>query len=184
MRLRIWGGVILVIVLVVGILALILPSSFHKGIPSFNAFWFGTHVFLSLLGYAAFTISFISGFFYLVLERELKLKTSAPLLSRLPPLEYIELISFRSLWAGTLLLGLGLINGIFWAWWGKVSLKYNDPKVMFSFLTWLIYGVILYIRSATRWRGRKVAYLSMIGFALILINFFIMNYVSKGHGFF
>jgi ABC-type uncharacterized transport system permease subunit len=182
-RLRILLGIILVIVLALGGLALGFPRYFSKTIPSLNAFWFGTHIFLSLLGYAAFALALVSGILYLVLDRQLKRKASRSAY-RLPPLESLEWINFRSLWAGVVLLGLGLVSGLFWAKWALIPLTFKDPKVIAACVTWGIYGLILYIRSTARWRGRKVAYLTMLGFSGVLITFFIMNYFSKEHGFF
>ncbi|MBI1884044.1 MAG: cytochrome c biogenesis protein CcsA [Chlamydiae bacterium] len=183
-RMRMVMGIVLVLVLALGGIFFGLPRYFDKAIPSFNAFWFGTHVLFSLLGYAAFALSLICGLLYLFLERQLKLKSTNSFFYRLPPLESLELMAFRSLWGGTLLLGLGLASGLLWARWAGLPLSFRDPKVSAAIITWLIYAVILYVRFTARWRGRKVAYLSLVGFLAVLITFFVMNYFSKGHGFF
>ena len=183
-RLRILLGIILVIVLAIGGIALLLPRYFSKVIPSINVFSFGTHIFLSLMGYASFAVALLSGLMYLVLDRQLKLKVSNAFFERLPPLESLEWINFRSLWAGTILLGLGLVSGLVWAYWAGIALSLKDSKVVATCVTFVVYGVILYIRSTARWRGRKVAYLSVLGFTCVLITFIMMNYFSKGHGFF
>ncbi len=185
LRMRILLGVVLLLVFVIGGAALGIPRSLEKTIPALNTFWLAAHILLSLLGYAAFCVGLISSIFYLILDRQLKMKISGPLFQRLPPLEVLEFINFRSLWAGTLFLGLGLLSGFLWAKWSKnISLTIADPKVISAWATFFIYGGILYVRSTARLRGRKVAYLTIFGFACVLITFFLMNYVSKGHGFF
>lgn len=183
-RLRILFGITLGIALAMGGIALALSKYFSKDVPSLNAFWFGTHIFLSLLGYAAFALALVSGILYLILDRQLKLKVSRSFFSRLPPLESLESINFKSLWVGAVLLGMGLVSGLLWAKWANLPLSLRDPKVLAAWATWVIYGLIIYIRTTTRWRGRKVAYLTVLGFSSVLVTFFVMNYFSKGHGFF
>jgi ABC-type uncharacterized transport system permease subunit len=183
-RLRILLGITLGMAFMLGGIALILPKYFFKDVPSMNAFWFGTHVFLSLLGYAAFALALVSGILYLILDRQLKLKVDRPFFYRLPPLESLEFINFRSLWIGAVLLGMGLVSGFLWTKWSDAPLRLNDPKVIAAWTTWAIYGLIIYIRTTARWRGRKVAYLTVLGFSSVLVTFFVMNYLSKGHGFF
>lgn len=185
LRMRILLGIVLLVVVTVGGIALAMPRYLEKNIPSFNAFWLSGHILLSLLGYAAFAVALISSVLYLILDRQLKLKRSGPLFQRLPPLESLEFINFRSLWAGIVLLGLGLISGILWTRWAKtLSLTITDPKVIAAWVTFFVYALIIYIRSTTRLRGRKVAYLTIFGFSGVLITFFVMNYFSKAHGFF
>ena len=183
-KLRVILSILLASVVVIGLSALSVSRYVHKAIPSFNAFWFGTHIVLSLMGYVAFFVAFISSIIYLVVNRQLKLKKTELSENSLPPLEALEWLSFRSLWSGVILLGLGLIHGVFWVFYSHISLSWTDPKVIAAGCTFLIYSLILYFRYRTCWRGKKVAWLSCLGFASVLITFFVMNYFSKGHGFF
>lgn len=177
-------GFVLVIVITLGSIALGLPRYFPKSIPAINAFWFGTHILTTLLGYAAFGVALLSGVLYLCLNHQLKLKRTGNFFDRLPPLEGLEWVNGRSLWVGIILLGVGLLSGLCWAHVSKVALSVGDPKVIAAWVTWIIYGSILYIRSTARWRGRKIAYLTVLGFCAVMVTFFLMNYLSKDHGFF
>jgi ABC-type uncharacterized transport system permease subunit len=183
-RLRILLGMILALVLGIGGFALLLPKYFSKTIPDVNALWFGTHIMLALLGYAAFAVACLSSLLYLLLDRQLKWKKEYTLLNRLPPLESLEWINFRSLWAGTVFLGLGLLSGWIWQSQSGWGLSLTDPKVLAAWGTFFIYAGVIGVRSTARWSGRKTAYLSVLGFVSVLVTFFVMNYFSKGHGFF
>ena len=53
--------------------------------------------------------------------------------------------------------------------WGHAW--HGDPKVTASLVTWGIYLVLLLYRLSSRWRGRRAAYISIAGFASVLITF-------------
>jgi ABC-type transport system involved in cytochrome c biogenesis permease subunit len=53
--------------------------------------------------------------------------------------------------------------GSYWSW---------DPKETASLLTWLVYGAYLHARVVRGWRGRRAAWLLMLGFACVLFTFF------------
>ena len=45
-----------------------------------------------------------------------------------------------------------------------------DPKVAWSFVTWLIYLGLVFFRWTAGWRGRKAAYLAIAGFASVVVS--------------
>jgi ABC-type transport system involved in cytochrome c biogenesis permease subunit len=59
-----------------------------------------------------------------------------------------------------------------------------DPKIMMAVLTWLIYGLLL---ASRRWAGlspRRTAWLSAVGFAIVLLNFLPVAYFfARSHNF-
>jgi len=52
--------------------ALILPSGKGAVPPLLQSFWLAIHIALALLGYAALTLAFLGGIFYLIQERQIK----------------------------------------------------------------------------------------------------------------
>src|SRR5581483_5491513 len=72
---------------------LLASESVHRG-------WLFTHIALILVGYAALVLSFGASLLYLLQERSLKSKNVRGILSRLPALEIIDEIGFRSLLLG------------------------------------------------------------------------------------
>ncbi len=130
--------------------------------------WFYIHTPFVILGYAAFFIAFAAAIMYLIQEHALKSKQSVRFYNWLPSLELCDDLAYRSLAIGFPLITLGIITGALWAQtvWGAWA---RDPKVLVSFLTWLIYLLLIFYRLAG-WRGRKAAYLSIVGFIGVLVT--------------
>ncbi len=67
-------------------------------------------------------------------------------------------------------LTLGILTGAIWAqdawgrYWGW------DPKESWALVTWLWYLMLLHLRGLRRWRGRRMAWLAVAGFALIFFT--------------
>jgi len=144
--------------------------------------WLFTHIALIFTGYAALVLSFGASVLYLVQERALKSKKSSGILARLPALEVIDEIGFRSLLLGFPFMTLGLIAGTIVAQstFGRVNLL--DPKILLSLLMWVVYLVLLYTRWSAGWRGRRAAYLAASAFVFALIAW-AANYFSTIHRF-
>ena len=47
----------------------------------------------------------------------------------------------------------------------------SDPKILLAFLTWLIYLLLIHYRLIAGWRGKKAAYLAIVGFVGVLVTF-------------
>ena len=59
----------------------------------------------------------------------------------------------------------------------------NDPKEIFAGLTWLVYLVLIIYRSTADWRGRRAAWLGVLGFALVLCTLFGTRLLGGYHKF-
>jgi cytochrome c-type biogenesis protein CcsB len=143
--------------------------------------WFYIHTPLVFLGYAALFIAFAAAMMYLIQEHALKSKHSVRFYNWLPSLDVCDDLAYRSLAIGFPLITLGIIAGALWAQavWGVWA---RDAKVLFSFLTWLVYLMLIFYRI-TGWRGRKAAYLSIVGFIGVLVTFLGANYFGGLHTF-
>lgn len=144
--------------------------------------WLFAHIALIFTGYAALILSFGASLLYLVQEHALKSKKSNGILSRLPALEVIDEIGFRSLLLGFPFMTLGLVAGsvVAQSIFGRVNLL--DPKILLSILMWAVYLILLYTRWSAGWRGRRAAYLSASAFVFALIAW-AANYFSAIHRF-
>ena len=59
-----------------------------------------------------------------------------------------------------------------------------DPKIAVAMLSWAIYSFQLYARRAIGWSGRRYAWLSTVGFAIVLVNFVAVGlFLTKSHNF-
>jgi len=131
---------------------------------------FPVHVTLVIFSYAAFVVTFVSGVMYLIQEHELKAKHFGAAFQRLPALNTCDEIGYRSLTIGFVLLTLGVVTGIFWNNQRDGRYWHNDPKEVMALVTWLVYLFIMHYRLTAGWRGRRVAWLSIAGFVVVILT--------------
>jgi ABC-type uncharacterized transport system permease subunit len=154
--------------------------------PVLRSGWVFLHIALIFTGYAALCLSFGASLLYLVQARRLKEKRqrreAGGLASRLPALETIDDIGYKSLLLGFPFMTLGLIAGAALAQAKFGPVYFHDPKVMLSLLMWVVYVVLLYTRWNNGWRGRRAAYLAACAF-LAALGAWAANYFSAVHKF-
>ena len=135
-----------------------------------SAAWlFPVHTTLLIFAYAALFVAFTASVMYLLMERELRLKTFGAVFHRLPSLATVDDVGSGAAGAGFTLLTLGLVTGVVWSSARTGRVWHNDPVEMFALLTWVLYLALLHYR--TQWRGRKAAWLGVAGGALVLCTF-------------
>jgi len=148
--------------------------------PLLRSGWVLLHIALIFAGYAALFFSFAASILYLAQERSLKAKHSAGIWARLPALETIDDIGYRSLLLGFPFMTAGLLAGSVLAGASFGAAYFRDPKVVLSVLMWLVYMVLLYTRWNAGWRGRRAAFLSTFAF-LAALGAWAANYLSAVH---
>jgi ABC-type uncharacterized transport system permease subunit len=153
--------------------AMVINSDPNTTPAAFGATWlFPIHTTLLIFAYAAFSIVFMASVMYLLQERELKLKTFSGIFHRLPALSTINEIATTAAAIGLTLLTLGIVTGMIWSWSRNGQMWHNDPKEIFAVLTWVLYFILAIYRSTASWRGRRAAWLGVLGFVLVLCTFF------------
>ncbi|NOZ21316.1 MAG: cytochrome c biogenesis protein CcsA [Planctomycetes bacterium] len=148
----------------------------HRGgeVPEgLNAFWTALHTIPIFLGFAFFALGFAASLLYLTQERRLKSKLLEPLIARLPSLETLDRTAKMSTLIGFPLYTLGLILGIVWARSGSaVALGWPpDAIIVVGIVAWVVYCALVHVRLAEITHGRKVAYLTIAGFILVIAAF-------------
>ena len=132
-----------------------------------TSWWLPVHVAASLLGAADFVVAFAVAAMYLVQQRLLKRGAVGPVMERLPSLDALDRLNYRVVALGMPVFTLALVSGVVLAvakrpdWWASWL-------VAASFLAWALYAVLLHVRLRAGWRGPKVAYLTVLGFLLVL----------------
>lgn len=145
----------------------------------------GFHVLSAFLGYTAITISAVYGFLYLMLYHDIKSSRFGVIYKRLPNLEILERLSFTSAAFGFVLLTITIIIGIIWLPQSLMEFSYTDPKLLVTFIIWIIYAVGLSAKKIARWQGRRIIVLSMFGFAIAMVSLTIVNmFFSEFHKFY
>lgn len=137
--------------------------------------WVWLHAIIALLSYGAFGLASALAAMYLLQERQLRVKAFSRLYRHLPALEDMDRACWWLVGSGFTLLTLALASGSLQAgrlWGGHWA---SDGKVIASAGVWLFYAACLGLRAWAGWRGRRLAYLSLLGFAVILVNYLVVG---------
>ena len=163
--------------------SLSVKSGIQPLIPALQSNWLISHVITCFFGYAALTIACGLGFMYLLKGLE---KGEKPRLffRLLPGRKIVDELTYQSVVIGFIFLTLGIITGSVWAYSAWGSYWSWDPKETWSLITWLIYAAILHSRFVHGWRGKRMAIMSIIGFASVLFTYFGVNYLPGLHSYF
>ena len=151
--------------------------------PAFRGGWLLVHIATIFLGYTGFFLTFVAAVMYLIQERDLKSKRPRAFYYRLPSLDVCDELYYRSLVFGLPFLSVGILTGFVWAsqtWKGPWEL---DPKILASLVTWLIYLTLFSTRLSGSWRGRRAAYVAIVGFAAVMVTFLGVSLLSGQHGY-
>ncbi len=148
--------------------------------PILKSYWLPIHVILAFLGDAIFALTFCVSIMYLIQERHIKKKKMGKLMRLLPSLSLLDQLNYRLLSIGFPLLTLGIITGSIWAEYAWGSYWSWDPKETWSLITWLVFAALLHQRLTVGWRGKKAAWVAIVGFGLVLFTFLGVNLLLSG----
>jgi cytochrome c-type biogenesis protein CcsB len=177
-RIHVLGSFILPLALISLLSAAALPKEVPTLEPVLRTVW--VHVTLSVLGTVGFAVAFVAGIMYLIQERLLKSKRFNVLYAKLPPLDFLDNLNQQSIVLGFPLLTLGIITGAIAAEYSRGSFLSWNPEQTWALVTWVFYFVVLLGRITVGWRAKRAAYLTIIGFAGVVLTF--VGVLMKGHG--
>jgi ABC-type transport system involved in cytochrome c biogenesis permease subunit len=154
---------------------------------------FNVHVSSLLFAYASFALACVIGITYVLLFKEIKAKHLGVFYTRMPSLDVLDRMNQRAIFVGWVFLTVGLIVGAVWAWQTQgyasaeprlQNMSLQDPKIFVAVLCWILYSFELFAAPRIGWGGRRAAYLSAFGFAIVLLNFLAISYfLTKSHNF-
>ena len=94
---------------------------------------------------------------------------------------------------GWIFLTVGLVVGAVWTPQARAyapdlpqlhAMSLQDPKIFVAVICWAVYSFELFAARRIGWGGRRAAYLSALGFAIVLLNFVPISYfLTKSHNF-
>ena len=117
------------------------------------------------------------------LARRIPAESKASLLDRFPEIRVLDELGYQLILLGFLFLSIGIITGAVWAnsawgrYWGW------DPKETWSLITWFVYATLLHARLMRGWHGKRIAFLSIFGFASVLFTYFGVNLLPGLHSY-
>lgn len=156
---------------------------------------FGLHVSSLLFAYASFALAGVIGITYVLLFKEIKAKHLGFFYARLPSLEVLDRMNQRAIVIGWIFLTLGIIVGGVYAVQAQAlpsaagdprvqNMSVQDPKIFVAIICWAVYSFEVFAARRIGWGGRRTAYLSAVGLAIVLLNFVPVSYfLTKSHNF-
>ncbi|HUH07695.1 MAG TPA: cytochrome c biogenesis protein CcsA [Egibacteraceae bacterium] len=152
---------------------------------------FTVHVLSMLLAYASFALACVIGITYVLLFNEIKAKHLGLFYARLPSLQVLDAMNGRAVLVGWIFLTLGVAVGGIWATQIRdipdpraQAMSLGDPKILMALVLWGVYSFALFARRAIGWSGRRAAWLSVVAFAIVLLNFLLVGYfLTRSHNF-
>lgn len=179
------------VLLELGIAVTVLYTQSEQLVPALQSYWLAIHVTAAIVCMGAFTVGAVLSALYLVAAlAEEKIAQGQPVgragnfAKRLPSADRLDLMAYRihafmfPLWTFAVIAGAIWAEAAWGRYWGW------DPKETWAFITWVIYAAYLHARATVGWRGRKAAYVALLGFAAIMFNYFIVNiYVNGLHSY-
>jgi cytochrome c-type biogenesis protein CcsB len=169
------------VVLALGLCATVLYTAAGPLVPALHSYWIWIHVTAMTLAIGSFIVAAVLNVLYLVADRYNRRMGPATstgfgaVLRRLPAADTLDRLSYRTVIFGFPIWTFGIIAGAIWAdeawgrYWGW------DPKETWAFITWVVYAGFLHARATSGWRGRKAAYIQLVGFATLLFNLVGVN---------
>jgi len=169
------------IVLALGLCATVLYTAAGPLVPALHSYWIWIHVTTMTVAIGSYTVAAVLTVLYLIADRHARRNAADPqggfgaLLHRLPPADALDRLSYRTVIFAFPIWTFAVIAGAIWAdqawgrYWGW------DPKETWAFITWVVYAGYLHARATAGWRGRKAAYIQLVGFASLLFNLVGVN---------
>lgn len=161
--------------------------------PALQSPWLAIHVSLAASAIGLFVLTFAMNVLQLVQARREKALAQGPsgwfertvsrwqFMHLVPKAFSLESWAYRLNAVGFVFWTLGpMITGAIWAqqswgrYWGW------DPKEVWTFVIWVVYAGYLHARATRGWTGNRAAWLSIIGFICIIINYAVVNVYFPG----
>ena len=176
-RIRYLGTfVVLPVLLTLGLAVTVLYTESAQLVPALKSVWLVIHVSAAIIASGLLTIGFAQTICFLVQDRlERSPARPASFFDRLPSAAVLDRSAYRMHAFAYPIWTFAVIAGAIWAenawgrYWGW------DPKETWAFITWMVYTAYLHARATAGWKGRKAAYVALLGYATFLFNYLVVN---------
>jgi HemX protein len=180
-RLRFVGAFASPVLFAVGVFAL-MPSLDppHGPRPEFTGALASMHATMILLAYGAFGLGAVAATMFLMQQHDLKMHKLRAVLSLMPSIQRLDVVTSRVLLVGFVLLTFGLAAG------GHLQRPegvtyWRDAKVLWSAVLWVLCAGLLFARWRFVLTGRRFAVGVISVFVFILLTFWVTNLLSPLH---
>ncbi|HCE10773.1 MAG TPA: ABC transporter permease [Oxalobacteraceae bacterium] len=178
-----------VLVLPCAAVAAVLPALFPGSIvPALEGKspLFSWHIVIAMLAYSTLTIAAFHAVLMALQESRLHMRASAKsgwlaaMIDRLPAILTMEKLLFRLIAFGFVLLTLTVLSGAVFSeqLFGK-AFNWKDHKMVFTLLSWALFGLLLAGRKWRGWRGKMALRFTLSGFATLLLAYVGSRFVLE-----
>jgi len=169
------------VVFALGVAVAVIYTPAGALVPALQSYWIAIHVTAMIVASGLFIVGAVSTVLYLAAERhERRVAAGLPsrlagILEHLPRALVMDRLAYRAILFAFPVWTFGIMAGAIWAdnawgrYWGW------DPKETWSFITWVVYAGFLHARATAGWRGRRAAYIQLIGFGCLMFNLIGIN---------
>ena len=180
-RLRFLGAFASPVLFAIGVFALMPALDPSRGPqPEFSGALTSLHAATILLAYGAFGLGAVAAGMFLTQQHDLKFHKLRAVLSLLPPIQRLETITSRLVFAGLVLFTIGLEAGRYLPRPEGVS-YWQDSKVVWSIFMWLVYLALLVSHRVFPQSSRRFSIGVIAAFAFLLLTFWGTNLLSTLH---
>jgi cytochrome c-type biogenesis protein CcsB len=173
--------VLIPVVFALGVAVTVIYTPAGALVPALQSYWIAIHVTAMIVAAGLFIVGAVTTAMYLAADRnERRLAAGQPsktagIMTHLPRPLILDRLSYRAILFAFPVWTFGIMAGAIWAdhawgrYWGW------DPKETWSFITWVVYACFLHARATAGWRGRRAAYVQLVGFACLMFNLVGIN---------
>jgi cytochrome c-type biogenesis protein CcsB len=173
--------VLVPVVFALGIAVSVIYTPAGSLVPALQSYWIAIHVTAMIVASGLYIVGAVTTAMYLAADRnERRLAAGLPsktagIMMHLPRPLILDRLSYRAILFAFPVWTFGIMAGAIWAdnawgrYWGW------DPKETWSFITWVVYAGFLHARATAGWRGRRAAYIQLVGFACLMFNLIGIN---------
>lgn len=178
--------VMIPVLLALGLAILVLYVAPAPLVPALHSYWLGIHVTAAIIATGVFTVATASTVMFLVADHYAAAVSRgrpvrfAAIARMMPDSGVLDRVAYRAYALAFPIWTFAVVAGAIWAQYAWGHYWQWDPKETWSFITWVIYAGYLHARATAGWRGRKAAYIALLGFATVLFNFFVVNIFITG----
>ena len=188
-RYRAWAlGVFVMgaVVVILGLAETLIYTAAGNLVPALQSYWLSIHVTAMTVATGVFFVAAVLGVVYIAVDvynRRVAAGKAQPgngIIARLPSLEQLDRLAYRTVVFGFPVWTFGVIAGAIWAdeawgrYWGW------DPVETWAFITWVVYAAFLHARATAGWRGRRAHYVQLLGFATLSFNILVVQVFITG----
>ncbi len=154
--------------------------------PALNSYWIAIHVTGMIIAIGMYIFGAVTTVLFLLADRHERRVAAgqesglAGIMAQLPGAAKLDQLAYRAILFAFPAWTFAVIAGAIWAdhawgrYWGW------DPKETWSFITWVVYAAFLHARATAGWRGRRAAYIQLLGFTCLIFNLVGVNLWISG----